>query len=218
VIWNRYMQFAAAADAFERRGLPVLVAENGYLGNELAGGRWYAISRNQHNGAGSWPAGGPERWDALGIELQPWRGGDGEVVVLPQRGIGPPGVAMPKFWQADVEKRLRAGRIVFRTRRHPGTDPRALPLLDDLAQAFAVVTWGSGAALKALAAGIPVYAEMPGWIGAGAALRVADLLAGLPPWRDDAARLATFRQLAWAMWTLQEIESGEAFRRLLCAS
>ena len=87
-------------------------------------------------------------------------------------------------------------------------------LEDDLRDAWACITWGSGAALKALTLGIPVFHGMPNWIGAGAALPMhADLE---HPARGD--RLPAFRRLAWAMWNLQEIESGEPFRRLLCAS
>jgi hypothetical protein len=33
--------------------------------------------------------------------------------------------------------------------------------------------------------------------------------------RDEAARLQVFRRLAWAIWTLDEIRSGEAVRQVL---
>jgi len=197
VVWNRYGEKDSAARVFESHGLPVLVAENGYLGNEFAGSQWYAISRNQHNGAGGWPQGGPERWDSLGVTLEPWRQG-GEIVLLPQRGIGPVGVAMPRDWLERTERRL-AG-TAYRVRRHPGLRD-CVPLQDDLAKAGGVVTWGSGAALKALLWGIPVYSDMPRWIGEQD--------------NTDAGRLAMFRRLAWAMWTLTEISDGTAFRKLL---
>jgi hypothetical protein len=63
------------------------------------------------------------------------------------------------------------------------------------------VTWGSGAAIKALMMGVSVISEMPRWIG----------------WQDntEAGRLGMFRALAWAQWELHEIESGEAFAHLL---
>lgn len=214
VLWNRYGQFNACALEFERLGLPVLVAENGYLGNDFAGDRWYAIARTHHNGAGAWPDGGAERWDALGVPLAPWRTGGRELVVLPQRGIGPAGVAMPAFWEEGLQLRLRERGLRARVRPHPGTKP-ARPLEDDLADARAVITWGSGAAIKALALGVPVFHDFPRWIGAGAARPLGDLLAGAAPRTDDAARLAMFRRLAWAQWRLSEISSGEAFARLL---
>ncbi len=199
VIWNRYAHFHKTACRFEAVGARVLVTENAYLGNEFCGDRWYAIARNHHNGAGWWPDGGPERWDRLNVELKPWRTVGHEVVVLPQRGIGPEGIAMPRGWKAK-------GRV----RRHPGTGP-CVPLERDLAQASAVVTWGSGAALKALLYGIPVYHDFPKWIGAAASARYREPLPA--PFLGD--RLPMFRRLAWAQWRLSEIEDGTAMAALL---
>jgi hypothetical protein len=214
VIWNRYGQFASHADACEKRGGVVLVAENAYLGNELAGDRWYAISRNQHNGAGTWPDGGPERWDALSYPLAPFREDGREIVVLPQRGIGPLGVAMPAAWTREVVRRLPAlTRRPVRVRDHPGTRTDMPTLEEDLREAWAVVVWGSGAGIKALAMGIPVFYAFAHWIGAPGARDIAQFKLG--PLRDDAARLAMFRRLAWAQWRLSEIEDGSAFRHLL---
>jgi hypothetical protein len=187
------------------------VAENGYLGNEWCGDQWYAISRSQHNGAGVWPAGGPERWDALGVTLAPWRTEGRELVILPQRGIGPAGVAMPAQWAGEAARRL-ARHMPVRVRPHPGTKP-CKPLEFDLRKAAAVATWGSGAALKALLLGVPVFYDMPKWIGAQAGASLACPV--FAPVRDDAARLAMFRRLAWAQWRLSEIDSGEAYRQLL---
>ena len=95
--WNRVQEGRAAALAFESRGRPVLVTENATVGNNFVGKRWYTLARSAHNTAGMFPIGGPERWDSLGVELEPWRSG-GETVILPQRGIGPPGIAMPFRW------------------------------------------------------------------------------------------------------------------------
>lgn len=205
VIWNRYGQNHRVATLFEQRGLAVLVAENGYLG-DILGKTMLAMSRSHHNGAGVWPEGGPERWDALGVDLMPWRPIGGETVILPQRGIGPPGVAMPARWPKEVEK---LGRV----RRHPGTNKTGVSLRQDLSNASAVVTWGSGAAIKALVWGIPAFHAFPQWIGAPAARPLKHM--GMGPRCDDAARLAMFRRLAWAQWTLDEITSGEAIKRLL---
>jgi hypothetical protein len=204
VTWNRYAQNHRIATDFERRGCKVIVAENGYLGDGLPHSKLMALSISQHNGAGKWPQGGPERWAKLGVDLKPWRT-DGETVVLPQRGIGPPGVAMPGNWPRQVE---RLGRV----RRHPGAR-EAVPLDKDLSRAGRVITWGSGAAIRALAWGIPVFYAFPKWIGAEAATPLDRLKDG--PKKDDAARLRMFERLAWAQWHLSEIESGEAIKQLL---
>jgi hypothetical protein len=120
---------------------------------------------------------------------------------------------MPPWWPGRTAAFLRAHGIVGRVRPHPGI-AKCVPLEKDLAKASAVVTWGSGAALKALTLGIPVYADMPQWIGADAALPVSALASGQCN-RDSDARLRMFRRLAWAQWRLSEIEDGTAFRALL---
>lgn len=199
LIWNRYGHYHAEANRFEAAGATVFVAENGYLGKDFAGGDWFALAKGHHNGAGQWFNGGPERWDSLGVELSPWRTGGDEAVVLPQRGIGEPGIAMPRSWPAAAYGRVRA---------HPGTRP-CQPLSDDLARARYVVTWGSGAALKALVLGVPVFHAFPCWIGAEASLPIDQIKA--EPKRNDADRLSMFRRMAWAQWTLDEIATGEPF-------
>lgn len=212
VIWNRYWENHEFAKRMEAAGGTVLVAENGYLGVGWNGARWYALSRSHHNGAGTWSPGPASRWDDLQVQLEPWREGGSEVVILPQRGIGPPGVAMPAGWECAAQDQLqRTCRYPVRIRPHPGNGEGS-PFAEDLARARAVVTWGSTAALRALLLGIPAFYAMPGWIGAraGAPLEKADFKR---PRRGQ--RLAMFRRLAWAMWRIEEIEAGTPFRRLL---
>jgi len=207
LIWNRYQGYAEEADRFERAGASALVAENGYL-PDLAGRKWYALALGHHNGAGTWPKGGAERWDALRADLGPWRTSGGEVVILGQRGIGEKGLASPDWWAERVQKRI-GGRV----RQHPARGGKAVSLEDDLREASAIVTWGSAAAIRALMLGVQVWYDFPQWIGAGAAKPLSEW--GGEPKRDDAARLAMFRRLIWAQWTLQEIDSGEAITQLL---
>lgn len=190
--WNRIRTGNDSALAFEQRGLPVLVTENATWGNEFAGERWYTLANNYHNTAGCFPCGHSSRWDDLNVRLDPWRT-EGETVILPQRGIGSPPTAMPRDWIYGV-------RSLGRVRNHPGTF-ECPPIEEDLADCGHVVTWGSGAAIKALMMGIPVTSHMPNWIGQ------CD--------NDDASRLDMFRRLAWAQWRLSEFESGEAFARML---
>lgn len=210
VVWNRYGQFERYAKRYEDRGCPVIVAENGWIGQTPDGHKLYALCRDHHNGAGRWKEGTEDRWSPLGIELKPWRSDGTHILVLPQRGIGPPGVAMPGGWLDDVVRRLRkATRRPVRIRKHPGLEKT--PLEPDLEDCWACVTWASGAAIKAMAAGIPVFHELERWIGAPAArFGMADLE---NPFLGD--RLPMFRRLAWAQWSIEEIATGEPFRRLL---
>lgn len=193
VTWNRI----GRADEVAQVNSRVIVAENATWGNGFLGGRWLTLARDRHNTAGMFPVGGYERWESLGVELEPWRV-EGETVILPQRGIGSPPTAMPKNWIGGAVARF-GGRV----RHHPGLK-HVKSLRDDLAECGRVITWGSGAAVQALMWGIPVISEMPDWIAA----------------QDNtyAGRLDMFRRLAWAQWTLDEIRAGEPFERLLCES
>lgn len=188
--WNRFGTRERIADQVEGRGGRVLVAENATWGNGFLGEKWYSIWPRFHNRSDCIRYGGPERWDSLGVELAPWRAG-GETVGLPQRGIGPAGVAMPRTWVPPAFDRIR---------RHPGVNA-CKPLEDDLADAGKVVTWGSGAAIKALMLGIKVESHMPKWAGEQD--------------NTDEGRLNMLRRLAWAQWRLSEIEAGDPFRWLL---
>lgn len=213
VIWNRYGWRDTAAKEVESRGGSVIVMENGYLGNDFAGDRWYAAALSHHNGAGQWFCHGNERWDLLGHPLLPWSSGE-EAVVLPQRGIGPAGVAMPSTWTQSTLRMLESKKIKHRLRPHPGQHATKLKSLEqDLSNAKCAVTWGSGAAIKALAIGVPVYHDFPSWIGAPASLPLSKI--GVECLKSDEARIEMFRRLAWAMWRVSEIESGFAFDTLL---
>lgn len=187
--WNRIREGDSAARAFEAAGRPVLVVENAHWGNGFLGRRWLSLARGMHNTAGTFPFGGWDRWDGLGAALAPWRT-EGETVVLMQRGIGPAGVAMPRGWSAPAD----------RVRPHPG-NRESIPLEHDLAGAARVITWGSGAAVRALMWGIAVESHMPNWIAKCE--------------NTDAGRLGMLRSLAWANWTLEELATGEPMRRLM---
>jgi len=191
VTWNRFGEADAVARAFERAGKRVIVIENSSW-NGLVPGRWLHIAPNRHNTAGVYRVGSPARWDALGVPLEPWREEGGETVALSQRGIGVPPTAMPKDW--PMQQRCRV-------RRHPGRGATTDDLRRDLVRCSRVRTWGSAAAILALAWGVRVESDMPRWIGAQD--------------NTDAGRVGMFRLLAWAQWRIEEIASGEAFRWVL---
>lgn len=195
VSWNRIAYANHCARIFSDLGLPVLVAENATWGNEFAGDRWYALGLDYHNVAGKFPVGGNERWDSLHVDLAPFRE-EGETVILPSRSIGPPVHRMP----SDFIQRMSAKYPNARVRPHPGT-AQAKPLGEDLKRCGRVVTWGSGAAVKALLMGCRVDSYMPGWVGECES--------------TDDDRLRMCRQLAWGQSRVSEIASGDAFARLL---
>jgi len=211
VIWNRYSGTAETAAHFESMGARVLVAENCPLGNDWRGGAWFSLAgRHVAMTGGDIRDGGASRWDGWGVELAPFRADGTETVILAQRGIGHNDVRSPVMW-AETTQRKHGGRI----RTHPGNS-KPPPLADDLENAKEVITWSSAGAVQALAMGIPVWHDHPQFAMAAGCRRLS--LHPSAPARDEAARLAAFRRLAWAMWTVQEIESGEAFGHLLAAA
>jgi hypothetical protein len=236
VIWNRYGHWDVLAQRFEKVGAAVLITENGYLGRsenayakpfttdaQEPESQLYALALNHHNGGGRWWIGEPGRWRGQGIEIRPWRIDGEHVLVLPQRGIGPAGVSMPRDWPERMLARLRTlTHRPVRLRDHPGNAPAQKPLAADLGGAWCVVTWGSGAAIKALCAGVPAYSDWPRWIGFPGALPFDQIGLDDPPhWHEgapltaDTARRAMLDRLAWAQHTVAELATGEPIMRLL---
>lgn len=210
VLWNRYDSNELLARAYEAAGATVLITENAWLGPDKDG-HYFALCRGHHNGAGDWYVGQNTRSNVLDMEFRPWRKSGEHIVLLPQRGMGEAGVRMPPGWELNVMGRL--SRITKRpivTRVHPGVrpHPKGMPELEG---AWCAVTWASGAAIKAICLGIPVFYEFPKWIGADAArFGIANIEA---PYMGP--RGTMLRKLSWAMWTVDEIRSGEPFRCLL---
>lgn len=213
VIWNRYGVDEVIADRFESTGGAVMVAENGYLGVDRHKRRIYALARDFHNGRGTWPDGGPERFEALGVEVKPWRTGGEHILVAANRSFGTRGNIMDTNWAGDVSRRLR--RITkrpVRNRLHPGNHDPAVPLEQDLKDCWAVAIWSSSVGVAALVAGIPVICEANWWICTGAAGRDITQIEN-PPMNDE-ARMAALHRMAWAQFSVDEIASGEPFKRL----
>jgi hypothetical protein len=216
VIWNRGAMFQYEAKRHEAAGSRIVVAENGYTDAvDDDGHQWFSLALQHHNGCGKWWIGDTPRFPRMRQNLKPWRAEGGFVLVLPQRGIGAPGVAMPAGWERDVRARLAkvTSRPVI-VRPHPGLKSLAKPLAPALEGCHAVVTWGSGAALKAIMHGVPAFHELAGWIGAPAArFGIAQGLEN--PFLAD--REPMLERMAWSQWTVAEIASGEAIRTVLKA-
>ena len=207
LIWNRNRSTDPIARIYEAAGARVLVTENGYLDRGPAGEKFYALALDGHNGSGRWFVGDGPRFE---IDEEPWRTGGSKVLVLPQRGIGLQGVAMPSGWPGGVVKRLQAmTRRELVLRQHPGHQRVEKPL--DFRDVWCAVTWGSGAGIKALLAGIPVFHQLPCWIGASGAAPLADEIERC----HTPDRRLVWTRVSWAQWKLDEIGSGEEFDRLL---
>lgn len=218
VIWNRYGHFHSLAERFEAAGATVVVAENGYIGADENGRQLYALAIGRHNGFGLFTVGDADRWSALNIEIAPWRQTRGDyILVCLQRGIGAPPICSPSpADMATIATRAitpHAGGMPILFRRHPedrsSSDP-VRPIEDELRDAHACVIWTSTAGVKALIAGVPVFYLAERWICESASSRDLSMIRNPP--RPD--RLQALRRMAWAQWTLSEIEQGTPFRSL----
>lgn len=206
VLWNRLHTLDPIGKAYEAAGAKVVVCENGWIGDNT-----YAVCLTQHNGAGWWRIGSESRWPNFGIEVKPYRTKGEHILVVPQRGMGIPPVGMPRNWTEDVLERLQklTNRPIMV--RHPAD--RAHPLEPLFVDCHAVVIWASGAGIKAIVNGCPVFHEMPQWIGSPAAEYGVKYLEC--PNTSEKLREFMLHRLSWAMWTEAEIHSGEPFQWLL---
>lgn len=209
VIWNRTAVSEPHIRHYKANSCPVIVVENGWIAKGGERGRVYAICLDHHNGAGDWYVGDNDRWKQFGITLKPWRETGDFLLLLPQRGYGEPGVAMPRGWVDTVTKRLKSRtKLPVHLRAHPGMNRDGLEAA--LEGAYAVVTWASGAGIKAIALGVPVFYGLSTWIGGPAGKFGLEIE---KPFLGD--RMPMFHRLSWAQWTLSEVESGEPFACLL---
>ena len=199
VAWNRYSMHEHYIRSYNNAGATVLISENGYIGSTKA------LSKDHHNGADEWKVGEEDRWSKLGVELAPWRKDGDFILILPQRGMGEPKVAMPRDWKERIVSRVgeHTNRPI-RIREHPGQNP-CKPIEEELKGAWAAVTWGSGAGIKAIIAGVPVFHDFEKWIGADAASLGLDIE---NPFLGD--RMPMLHKMSYAQWSLPEIENGEA--------
>lgn len=211
LLWNRSRNNDPTACEFEARGGRVLIAENGFIDRtDDRKTKYYALALDKHNGAGRWYVGPEPRFP---VSEEPWRKRGSHILVLPQRGIGSPGVRMPSTWVSAITKKLkRLTDRPVRVRLHPG--PKKGDPLADLQGAHCAVTWGSGAGIKAIRYGFPVFHEFGKWIGSCAAINLTDDIEKC--YTGD--RLELWRRVTWGQWTLDEIRTGEAFDRLLHAN
>ena len=208
VTWNLHGNRENTASAFSN----VLVCENGYMGSDDEDRQYYAIARGGHNGSGYWPEGDESRWSRMGIDIKPWRTDGEHILVCGQRGIGSKLMRSPSRWHEAMAKVLsQVTDRPIKVRPHPGRKPNPIALAKDMEGAWAIVVWSSSVAGKALIKGIPVYYQAPHHV-LDICMENTVKNIDLPKYKD---RLQGFRRMAWAQWTIEEIATGEPFRRLL---
>jgi hypothetical protein len=221
--WSAYGPTYSAMCAAEAMNARALVFEEAYI-RQIAGQQYFAVGLGGHNGSGKLVAGDDSRWQGWGLQMDPWRSTPTDhVLVCGQRGFGYNSMAMPDEWPREVLSQLR--RLTDKPlwfRPHPkrrsneryGAYDKVLdytaPLFDHLHSAAACVVWTSNCATTALLSGVPVVYCGPHIVTQRACTPMGEFAV-----RRVGDRERAFRDLSWAQWSVSELESGEAFRRVL---
>lgn len=219
VPYSRFRQ--AVRTGYHWRNKRVVVLEKGYIRRD----QYYAAGWDGLNGRADFMNEGmfSDRWNALGVELQPYKENkDGHIMLMGQ---------VP--WDASVQdlnhkqwlvrtvqdlQRYTARRIFYRPHPLAGNSIRqvagAIAVTGDLDaaldNAWAVVTHNSNTAVDALLAGVPVWASDHGSMAWGVAHHTFDFI-------EDPAyfeRQHWANDLAYAQWSLEEMANGDAWAHL----
>jgi hypothetical protein len=172
-------------------------------------GQSYRVTRNGYE-AGPVRDCPPDRIQAHGVVLEPWRRGGRNVLVCP-----PTDYFMAAHGCADwLERTLEALQrhtdrpIVVRRKPQPGETVE--PLAEALGKAHALVTHSSNVAIEAVVAGVPVFVSPS---SAAAPMGLTDLSSIETPVYPD--RDKWLAHLAYCQFSFEEMRSGAAWRMLL---
>lgn len=210
----------AKGELLKRHRGPVIVVERGFVRRD----EYWSVGLGGINGTADFRNAGspPDRWEALGVECQPWRHKEGPVIVC---GQVPWDVTVQdsdhKAWCRATVGAVRQMGLDPIFRPHPYARKRGVdygvdcPISDrlmaeDLERASAVVTWSSNAGVEAVIAGVPVIAFDKMSMAGPVAGRCLTALRGrvMPDRRQWAA------DIAYAQWNRDELRSGLAWRHI----
>lgn len=207
---------ARVRQCYEAAGVPVVTVDWGYMAR---------VNTREERETGHYQVGlgglnslppfecPPDRFKALGVKITA-KGGNPEGYTLLIGQV--PGDAAHGMDREQMRRWLAAMAAQYpdvRYRPHPlgrielpGVPELTGTLADALAGARLVVTWNSNTGNDALLAGVPVVAHGPNAV-------YADMCGETLP--SVQARLAYFRRLAYAQWTLAEMRAGACQRFVL---
>lgn len=200
-------------DEYRAKGIPVIVTDLGYVRRDL-GYMQVGIDRLNWLPDFECPA---DRWDALGVELQPRKHGDYILITGQKPGDGSHGMSDTQLWKLYAgwveEIRQHTDReIVFRP--HPfardmglegvlidkPSDKKSGGLAEAIEGAHCVVTYNSTSGTDALIAGVPVFCHESAQY---ADLGNSDFAVIEEPYFPD-DRLTHFHKVGYSQWQVQE--------------
>ncbi len=193
---------------------PHLLLEAGYINGQsgdyvrdrlqFVSAGWRGLHGRADVGAGSLGC-PPDRWEALDIELVPWRN-HGEYVLICDQHPGDAVSPRDRNWWRELSDELGPERIIYRP--HPIMAPNMRPLSEALEQAAVCVTWSSTCAVEAVLSGVPTVAMDRGSMAWDVCSHSFDEDPYLGPREQWAYNLA-YRQ-----WTHAELANGTAWETL----
>ena len=197
--------------------------DSGYVGNNISarnptGNKLYhRIVRNdlQHKTIVSRPA---DRWQALGIQLQPRKFGRRIIVAAPDekpcryygidqhQWIEQTVAEIKKHTDRPIEIRQRAPRRIDRV--------ATAPLHQVLASGVhALVTFNSVAGVEAIFAGVPAFVLAPSHVADPVASKDLSQIEN-PIWTDQDTLDAWCHSMAYGQYHVKELQNGTAFRMM----
>lgn len=138
-----------------------------------------------------------------GMQLQPWRGGQGSsILVLPP---SPP--YMDTFGTRDFLNYIAHNVNIYTdkniiVRGKPAKGRKARPLEEQLNDAYCVITWGSAVSLEAMRMGIPTISL--GWCPAKMASKTLEQLE-TSSMLEEPDRMSVYDNLTWSSFEREEL-------------
>ncbi len=220
-IYSVLAEYAAPADFIvwwgdhvpsELRDIPRLILEAGYINGcsgDYVRDRLRFVSTGWNGLHGRADPGPPEcpsdRFEALDIEIQPWRTFGEYALICDQH---PSDYCSPKTpaWQ-EAQKRIKESNKRCLYRAHPLCSASSEPLRHALRDAHSCFTWNSTAAIEAVLYGVPTVALDRGSMAWEVTSHDIDgqFLGERKQWAYN---------LAYRQWTLDELSSGLAWEHL----
>jgi hypothetical protein len=206
-------------EAQRNGGADFLVMERGYFGDRMTN---TGMAYNGLNGRGEFMAKNmpSDRWEKHGVPVKPWKVG-GEYMLLMGQVSGDQSLygKDPRKWYLLAMSKIKSMTdvpVYFRphplSRQWDGLLQTCGYKTDTLEESFSgamcVVTYNSNSGVDAVINGIPVIAMDPGsmaWDMAQHDITMEFYMPDRKQWLYD---------LAYKQWTLEEVESGEAWEHL----
>lgn len=197
-------------EAAKKRG-DFYYCDNSYF--DSARQEYFRVTKNrlQHSGMG---ASDCERFDSLGIQIQPWRSKGKHIVVCPQSDYFMRVIAgYQGSWISDVQHKL--GEVTPRPLRlrlwSPDKTKLSSTLNEDLVGAHCLVTYSSAAAVSAILSGVPALCSYEHCAAAPMSIGCIENI-------EEPYHYQTRREwagiLADNQWTLDEMRSGLCWEML----